>query len=347
MRSLVLVVLASSLFACGKDPVTSGGLDASGGTSDAPPLTGEKFSLVWGPVSIPSGDEGTQCVDIKLSNPTEIKVRQLHNVLGGGSHHLIVYRNDMDTVERKTPYDCQPFTGALNATGMVAPMMITQKHDDALTLPEGVAYTLKPNQMIRIEMHYNNTGDVPVDLQATTEFYAHDPALIQHEANILFIGSPDIKIPAMGTQTVNQFFSPGRTNLDLSGAKFFAITGHTHQYGLDVEVNTAATKGGAKTSVYAPDPFDWSEPETTTHQPEFQIPAGGGFDFKCDYRNTSGQEVGFGESTNDEMCFFWAYYYPSKGAFVCVHSDDFGGADVCCPNPDPNDQICPYIASMF
>jgi hypothetical protein len=35
------------------------------------------------------------------------------------------------------------------------------------------------------------------------------------------------------------------------------------------------------------------------------------------------------------MCFFWAYYYPSQGAFVCAHTDQVpGGYDLCCPgNP--------------
>jgi hypothetical protein len=47
--------------------------------------------------------------------------------------------------------------------------------------------------------------------------------------------------------------------------------------------------------------------------------------------------VKFGEKTTDEMCFFWAYYYPSQGAHVCVHSDNYGNADVCCPD---NAQLC-------
>ena len=33
------------------------------------------------------------------------------------------------------------------------------------------------------------------------------------------------------------------------------------------------------------------------------------------------------------MCFFWAYYYPDKGAHVCFHTDQFlGGFDLCCPD---------------
>ena len=42
--------------------------------------------------------------------------------------------------------------------------------------------------------------------------------------------------------------------------------------------------------------------------------------------------VGFGEGANDEMCFFWAYYYPSHGARVCVHTTQTGSPiDICCP----------------
>jgi hypothetical protein len=42
--------------------------------------------------------------------------------------------------------------------------------------------------------------------------------------------------------------------------------------------------------------------------------------------------VTFGESATNEMCFFWAYYYPSQGSRVCMHSDRVqGGIDLCCP----------------
>jgi hypothetical protein len=333
MRHLLFALsttLLATVAACGSD---GGG---NPGKPDAAVATGDKYELHWGPVEVAPGTEDTQCVVVKLSNATDIKVHQMHNILGPGSHHVIVYRDDMDTVEKPTPYPCQPFTGALNPSGMVFPMMITQRQDDLLTLPDGVAYTLKANQMIRIEMHYINSSDAAIMAQATTEFYAADVASIHDEANILFIGTPDINLPAGSTQTVHEFFSPSRASLDLSAAKFFAITGHTHQLGTDMQVSTAETNGGAgAVSVYAPTPFVWSEPETTTHKPEFMVPTGGGFDFKCTYHNTTSTNVKFGESANDEMCFFWAYYYPSKGSHVCVHTTQFGGVDVCCPEAGP------------
>ena len=56
--------------------------------------------------------------------------------------------------------------------------------------------------------------------------------------------------------------------------------------------------------------------------------------------------MSFGESANNEMCFFWAYYYPSQGSKVCFHSDKYGGAQgisLCCPG----DSLCSFITQMF
>jgi Copper type II ascorbate-dependent monooxygenase, C-terminal domain len=336
MRSLLAsIILATAIIGCG-------GMDPE----DPPTLDGEKFALSFGPVMVQPGQENTQCIQARLSNTTPIKVHNMHNVLQTGSHHLIVYRDDMTTAETAAPFDCQPFTGALNPSGMVAPIMITQRQDDALYMPDGVAYTLAANQMMRIEMHYINTTDAPLEVSAVVELYAAPEGSIHSEANILFIGSPDINIPAGGQMTLEQFFTPSRAQLDLTDANFFAITGHTHRLGTKMEVSTAPTNGGARTMVYAPDPFQWAEPATVTHAPEFKIPDGqGGFNFKCQYANTSSQSVGFGESANDEMCFFWAYYYPSKGSHVCFHTNDFGSVDVCCPDAGP--QLCNQINNMF
>lgn len=337
----VLVASLSLLFACGNDG-TSTGDDAP---ADAPTLSGEKLSLTYPTFTVAPGAESTKCVWMRLSNATEVKVHQLHNALGSSSHHLIVYKDDMDTTEQLTPVDCQPFTGALNTTGMISPIMITQRADDPLFLPDGVAYTFAPNQMIKLEMHYLNATDSPVEATATVEFYLSDPATIQNEANILFIGSPDISMTAGQSLNLKQFFKVPNY-LDLSQSKIFAITGHTHHLGKDMQVRVGPSKDGPFESVYAPTPFSWSEPVTVTHKPEFSVPTGGGFEFECTYENTTNGPVGFGESANDEMCFFWAYYYPSQGSKVCVHTEQYGGANglnICCPG----DNLCSLVEQQF
>lgn len=340
MRRLVLVLTLCSSIGCGKE------VENDDVPADAPMLGGEKFTLKWGPVSVPPGTESTQCVWMRLGNATEIKVNQMHNQLNAASHHLIVYKDDMDTTEQLTPVPCEPFTGALNTSGMIAPIAITQKADDMIFLPSRVAYTFAANQMVKLEMHYLNSSDEAQDVEATADFYVADPASIDHEASILFMGSPDIDLAPGETKTLHQFLTVPAA-LDLSESKIFAITGHTHKLGTSVKVRVAPNKAGPMTEVYAPNPFKWDEPETTTFNGDpFSVPAGGGFDFECAWTNTTNQQIGFGESATDEMCFFWAYYYPSQGSKVCIHTEQYGGAgglNVCCPG----DSLCSLIEDQF
>lgn len=330
ITTLALAALAA-LAACGTDSSPPGGDDGSGSGSDDPIIS--QHALTWGPLDVAAATEDTRCVWLRLDNDAEIKVHKLRNTLGASSHHLIVYKDDMDTTEQRTPVACQPFAGALNTSGKVFPMMITQKRDDELVLPPGVAYTLAPHQMIKIEMHYLNASDDKAAATAKVEVFAADPSAIHDEANILFIGTPDIKLPAKARSEVHEFFTPSYANLDLFDAKFFAITGHTHKLGIDVVVNTSDKPAGVMTPVYKPASFQWAEPETATFRPEFKVPEGGGFDFTCSYFNTTDAQVKFGESTEDEMCFFWAYYYPSNGAHVCVHTNQSNlNLNLCCPD---------------
>jgi hypothetical protein len=353
MRTPIVVAVASLWLVlasgCGNDRAEddgSAGLPSTGSNgADDPddPITAH-YQLQWGPITVPASTESTQCIWLHLSNTSEIKVHQLHNVLGDTSHHLIVYKDDMDTTEQLTPVPCQPFTGALNTTGNIFPMMITQKHDDLLDLPHHVAYTLAPQQMIKIEMHYLNAGEDAAPAMAAVDFGASDPSTIKDEANLLFIGTPDIKLPPNQMTTVHEFFTPSLAGLNVSTAKFFALTGHTHKLGLSVDINTAPAANGPFTPVYDPASFLWSEPVTQTFDPELTMSANDGFDFTCNYFNDTGSTVTFGESTSNEMCFFWAYYYPSNGSHVCVHTDQLG-LDICCP--DAGEQLCSLISSKL
>jgi len=308
-----------------------GGNGSGGGTPASP-----SYTVTFDPVKVAPGTERTQCVVKRLGNDEMIRVHEIYNVLPPGSHHLIVYRTN-DTQEITEPFDCQPFADTLDPS-KGSPVMITQKHEDTLTLPDAVAFTMQPGQMVRLEMHYINTAFEEIDVSATSTFRTMPEADFKYEADFLFIGNPDINIAPHSTATLGPTYMPLPN--DLAGSKFFGITGHTHQWGTNVSVSTAPSKAGADTPVYDVQDWQWAEPSTVYHDPPFEIPQGGGFRFSCSWNNQSASQVGFGESANDEMCFFWAYYYPSKGSLVCAHTDQVsGGLDVCCPgNP-----VCGFL----
>lgn len=353
-RSLVLVagisvVGLTTLAACGETATTTGG--GSGGTGSASTMQttgsspnssstatgvgpGPQYSVKFDPITVQPGEESTQCVIKKLTNTAAAHINQIHNVLGDGSHHLIVYRTN-ETVEQPVPFDCQPFTDLLQPT-KGTPLMITQKPDDLLTLPPGVAFSVAAEQFIRLEMHYINATGAPLEVSATSTFIAMDDKDFQNEADFLFFGNPDIDLDPMSAATLGPTYLP--LPPQVAGSKFFGFAGHTHHYGTDVKVAIAPSKTGADTMVYDVPGWEWAEPETVYLDPPAEVPAGGGFRLTCNWENTSSNQVKFGESANDEMCFFWTYYYPSKGAFVCAHTDQYnqanGGVDLCCPgNP--------------
>jgi hypothetical protein len=345
MRSvLALALLAGCTTPSADVDAPVGGTDAPSGT-DAPAIDAggptESFSVTFGPVDVAPGVENTQCMVLRLGNPSAIHVGTIHNVLSPGSHHFIVYRTS-DTVEQRTPFDCTPFVDTLDPTAG-SPLMITQRADETLVLPPGVAFDLEADQMIRLEMHYINTGAAPIAVQGAATFTTIPDSVYMFPADFLFIGNPDIMIPARSAATVGPTYFPLPT--EYSGVSFFAITGHTHQWGTNVTIASAtAEMGGTDTPIYDYPDWNWHEPDTARLEPPVTIPDGGGFRFTCDYQNTSDVAASFGESANDEMCFFWAYYYPSRGARVCFHTDQVpGGLDICCPGP----AACALISSRF
>src|SRR5690606_9787314 len=98
---------------------------------------GASYTITWGPVQVASGEEDTRCVTKRIDNPAQIRVGRIHNELQS-SHHLIVYRV-ADEVERPDPYPCQPFSDTLDPE-KGAPLMVSQRSEDTLELPESVAF---------------------------------------------------------------------------------------------------------------------------------------------------------------------------------------------------------------
>ncbi len=307
-------------------PVGSKGPQLGADGHLAPPPPGS-IELAFGPLTVPASTEHTKCITKRLDNNERIHVSRIQNRLGDASHHLIVYRV-ADTEEKATPYDCDPFADTLKPE-RGAPLMITQKYEEELALPPGVAFTLEPHQMIRLELHYLNASSEVKDVRTTSTFISIPDSEFKYEADFVFMGNPDIKLPPRSKSSLDSYIPMPETH---EGVHFFAVTGHQHHFGKNVKVEVAESKDGPGRPVYDVKNWVWSEPATVFHDPPFDVPKGGGFRFRCDWDNTSDQTVKFGEKTTDEMCFFWGYYYPSVGPQVCVHTEQTKvPTDLCCP----------------
>jgi len=276
------------------------------------------------------GKEVTKCVRKRLDNTDPIWVTSIETKLNKGSHHVIVYRSDQDT-EFEEPIDCDPFVETLG--GETIPLIITQVKDETLTLPPGVAFKFEPNQMIRVEAHYFNyyTEDITAHAEVTFNTIAAED--VEHEADMLFYGTPDFSVPPGEEHTTPWHF------IDVwEDTKIFAVTGHTHQYGTNVEISQSTSSDDEGDYIYPKStPFQWDESPIEQYSPPLHFAEGEGLRYRCTWNNTGNDTLTFGESAKKEMCFLWAYYYPSKGYRMCVNPGGIAGGfdlgnQVCCPD---------------
>ena len=323
------------VIACSSDPGMKPGGDVGGdaGPSDAPTLGGgHAFTISWGPVTVGPSIEDTRCVEKRLGNDAAAWIGALETHITS-SHHLIVYRVP-GTEERPEPYPCEPFRDTLQPESAGAPLMVSQIEDERLELPSGVAFGVAADQMVRLELHFVNYTDADLTVQAQVTFETLAPELFRDEADFLFTGNPDIRLEP-GANVLGPTWFP--LPEELADVNIFGMTGHTHQWGTNVQVEQRLARDAAGTMVYDYEGWSWQEPPVARFDPALAMPRASGFRFTCEWQNDSGGTVDFGENADDEMCFFWSYYYPSQGHKVCVHSDQYDdglgepGTDLCCP----------------
>lgn len=361
-----LLILTLALAGCDEsgalgDEADDGAPDVEADTATAPPETQpvadaapatESYTTWIGDWTMRPGEETTRCVHKRLDNDEPIWVTSIDTRLAPGSHHLIVYRSSV-TDEDAEPTPCTPFVDVIG--GEAYPLMISQIAEETLQLPEGVALKLEPNQMIRLEAHYLNYLPGEITAHADVTFNTVPESEVEAEAGLMLYGTPDISIGAGRTYTTPWYYLPV-----WEGRNVFAATGHTHRFGLDVELRkggTAQPTGlgnepvqGAIQIYPGEEPFAWDEAPVVFYDPPLHFGANEGVQYRCTWKNTSNQWVGFGESANEEMCFFWLYYYPSQGYRLCINlgswyerAEGLVEPVECCPDS----RVCPAVKAFL
>ena len=302
---------------------STGGTTGSttGGTTGGQP--GQPFSVTIGPFSLASAQEIVKCTIVQLPTSVDTDVIDIKTTLLPGSHHLILYRTNATAT--KAPYDCTSFEGVFNGD---APVFIAESAASEMQLPSGVAYHFTAGQYVLLEAHYINTTQATISAQGSVTL-TPGPSGTYQPADIMMCGSylslqcnnggglnPGLMDATLPVGFYNGNGLTGK--VDLTKLKFFAFTSHEHHRGTDVKIwKSSSTNVSAATQLY--DNTSWNNPPLTV-LPDNQLltfGAGEGFAWQCHYdTRMDTNKVCFGESANDEMCFIWAYYYPSVGRFI-------------------------------
>jgi len=298
------------------------------------------LSLSIGPISLDAGEERTVCKRFRLPNATVLQVTKLDAILAPGSHHLVFYRS-VATDETTDLYDCPaldpsdgraaPPSGGFPDQDVPIYIAETTTHN-ALALPDGVAYKFEAGQMVRLEAHYLNASASPIEGQGSVTLTLGN-GTDYVPADIMFCGSVQPLLPAAysnarlpgltgappyGLAPGQETTLPWQFMTPPSGVHIFALTSHQHKQGtgMRIEKATDADTAGAQL-VNSP---NWDDPEFAKFDGEPLTFSGNeGLRWQCKYTNTGSDPIYFGQSAQtNEMCFFWAYYYPSVGSFISL-----------------------------
>jgi hypothetical protein len=342
LASITAVALASISCGGSKAPPPAASVDAGSGD----PTLG---TASIGPLDLAPGDEETVCIFKRLTTTEDIMATDFVADLAPGSHHLIVYKSTAPE-ENLDPTPCVPFLGLIDQSAI--PIMLVGKLHVEFTLPANVGVSLPAGQMLKIEAHYINATSAHLQGQGSVQIRGVPTSQAQGfvEASYGFWGTTHIDIPPMSS-----FSTPVMYQSGIPGTNIFAVSSHQHQLGTHVQVwqtqpppgglhgdagaagasgDDAGDEAGTDAGSAAPgdagswlppdaplvlDETDWSQPQIKSFAPPLTFDGSNGFAYQCSWNNTTTQEVKFGESALDEMCFVGLYYYPSQGFDLCLN----------------------------
>lgn len=287
---------------------TLAGCGSSASTPDAmPDAPGHTATLQMPSVALAPGQETTLCVVVPLGNETPQMLRRVHSVIASGSHHLIVYRVPATTPAQLTPTPCEPFA---DVTAGISPVIIAESPDSEVVYPDNVGLPVEAHQMMKLEEHFINAGDTTLHSRGTVDFTLIDPDPDVVAANLLFWGPERFEIKPHATGSADLAHAVP------AGVKVFGLTTHEHHFGTLATIELATSASAAGNELYRN--TDWEHPPLKTFDPPLTFDGTQWLRLHCSWFNTSSAPVHFGLSAvTDEMCFFWAYYYPSQGFQVC------------------------------
>jgi hypothetical protein len=180
-----------------------------------------------------------------------------------------------------------------------------------LEMPAGVAVHARPGQQLLLNLHLFNSADEPLEGISGIEIVRADPATVEHEAGVVLAGrAQGLQVPPGASTQIGTCTTPANITV-------FAIAPHMHMLGTHMKVSYTATTTATPT-VLLDEPYAFDEQRFQLLTPQLTSSAGGKLKVECSYMNPSLDTVGFGEHTEQEMCYALTFIYPPIDVESCT-----------------------------
>jgi hypothetical protein len=173
-------------------------------------------------------------------------------------------------------------------------------------MPDNVEFQLPPpNTLLNVQWHYYNSTPQPQPDKSGVLVCTVPPGTRQHVGGITWLGTEWFNGPIGMPPGEHQF---GGTCLNDSGAPItiFFFWPHMHEIGIHMRSVVQRAAGGMEEVFNMPFDFNYQ----IHYDANVVLLPGDRITSTCTFRNTTAGNVAFGPSTNQEMCYQFAFSYP-------------------------------------
>jgi hypothetical protein len=292
----------NALAACFVALVGACASDAGSGLNPPAPTGGQQ--LATDSYHLDPGQEVYMCYQF-YSPSTAVGITHVDSISQVGIHHLALFQVVPGNEEPDAAHEC-------NTTIKLSwqPVFVSGTGSKTLEVPDGVGLQIAPHTQYVLQLHLQNATDAPIDVRAGVNLtYNHTPDALQ-PAGIFALGKMQISIPANTPDySLQESCMAGRAR------NVFAVFPHMHKLGTSMEVSITHA-GGSPSSFYSVSPWVFGnqpvEPLVQTLAADDKLEA------TCHWNNPGSSPVVYGESSDNEMCFFVMFYYPFDHLDGCI-----------------------------
>ncbi len=321
MRSLVcLAVLAS---ACGNTEPGSVAADSAVPfdpdltVSLEPPEAG--YQIVTEPFEVPPNSEVDMCSIVRLDPDDDEQiawVNHMESLSSDNTHHMNVVIGQFSFLDAfvgdgasETALEHEFGTYPCSEMPIMEagfPIFPSQRDNQEITLPEGVAAPLPLPLVAVFSHHYLNPHDEPLTINAALNLSTVPADEVEHVGGLLFDDVPDLEVPALSQR------SESRTCVVDREVEIALVSTHTHEWASCATMNHY----DGETGEVEEEPFYvnrlWDQPPILHFQPgTFALQPGDGVHWSCHYENPSDFPIVNNGTAEGEMCVFAAVTWPA------------------------------------
>jgi hypothetical protein len=248
------------------------------------------------PFTLGAGQETFRCQN--FANPVgqgqELVFVKSESFMTPGSHHMFVMEDAAITADRSL-YECSGLDFKPLVHSAQTPQVTT-------AYPPGVGVRMTGGGF-QVLAHYFNTSTQTINAEVRILLYVANPGEVTRYAAAVFGNVINISVQPYSTGSVT-----GSCNIPWD-IEFLHVVSHMHSHA----TNFVAMLNGQ--TLY--ETTNWDDPPARVFEPPMAVPGGSTITYKCDYNNTTGVRLTFGESAkSNEMCIISGRAITPTGAGV-------------------------------